>query len=117
MDPHDKISDARRLITTCSGLLGSTIANVHPGDEIRLLPGCRMPVIVRRFGERYRLVGSAYIHGLMDDEAILELEKQKKCSSVIYLLIDYSSFHSQLGMENIWITFALMTERSARLKV
>lgn len=76
--PRDKILVGGKLMTTAAGLLGSTICDVLPGDEVHLLPGCRMPLILRRFGDRYRLVGSGYIYGIMDGEASTGLDQERR---------------------------------------
>ncbi|KAK0721812.1 hypothetical protein B0T26DRAFT_623839, partial [Lasiosphaeria miniovina] len=40
------------------------------GDKIVVLPGGRVPFVLRRLGSgRYRLVGEFYVHGMMYGEA------------------------------------------------
>ncbi|CAO2649240.1 Nn.00g066250.m01.CDS01 [Neocucurbitaria sp. VM-36] len=70
-----KATEGRRLISSSSGLIGlapmSTAQDKTCRDEIWLLRGARVPFILRRLSEnRYRIVGEAYVHGLMYGEAV-----------------------------------------------
>ncbi|PCD41064.1 hypothetical protein AU210_003623 [Fusarium oxysporum f. sp. radicis-cucumerinum] len=56
----------RRVIGTDQGLIGLAPAQTLPGDIIVLCRGGKLPLILRPSGERWQLVGDAYIHGLMD---------------------------------------------------
>ena len=51
------------------------------GDEIWLLKGCRVPLVLRErgFGEGYELVGDSLIHGVMFGEVF----DVAKCKQVI----------------------------------
>ena len=40
------------------------------GDELCILYGCSVPVILRKSGAYYTVIGEAYLHGVMDGEAI-----------------------------------------------
>lgn len=51
-----------RLITTTHGRVGMVHAQTRPGDEIWTLVGCGMPVVLRRSGDYYHIVGEAYLH-------------------------------------------------------
>lgn len=54
------------------GYLARGPEDTRPGDQIVLLLGLYCPLIVRPTREgRYRIVGSCYVHGLMDNEALL----------------------------------------------
>lgn len=48
--------------------LGNGPKGARIGDEIVLIWGVSMPLIVRRYGARYRLIGFADIEGMMDSE-------------------------------------------------
>jgi hypothetical protein len=66
-----------RLFTTCAGYVGACICNVCPGDEVFLLHGCRMPVVLRPMFESrdvYRLQGGVYIACIMKGETFTQLE-------------------------------------------
>lgn len=48
------------------------IANDALGDDVFILLGCKVPVILRpRYSEVYELIGCCYLHGVMDGEALL----------------------------------------------
>lgn len=55
----------RRLFTSTDGLIGLAPPDAVPGDEIVLLQGGRVPVILRPEGSNYRIIGEAYVHGAM----------------------------------------------------
>lgn len=59
----------RKLFISTKGFLGYTTEVAEPGDEIWLIARCKMPVILRRFEGGYRLIGEAYVHGLMQGQA------------------------------------------------
>jgi len=59
----------RRLITTAEGHLGLAPQNVRTGDIIVILD-CPFPVILRRVGEKYTLIGEGFVHGIMNGEAM-----------------------------------------------
>ncbi|KAL8382349.1 hypothetical protein RB595_006236 [Gaeumannomyces hyphopodioides] len=83
----------RKLFLTEKGYLGLGAANVWAGDSVCILPGARVPVILRQmvdegrpvnteYGPAYKLVGDSYIHGIMDGEAVTATG-----SAVVSLLI------------------------------
>ncbi|KAK3987685.1 heterokaryon incompatibility protein 6,OR allele [Cladorrhinum sp. PSN332] len=64
----------RVMVKTAKGYVGLTAKGVREGDSVVLFKGGRMPVVVREVegeeGEekRWRLVGDAYVHGIMGGE-------------------------------------------------
>ncbi|KAE8446732.1 hypothetical protein EG329_011637 [Mollisiaceae sp. DMI_Dod_QoI] len=63
----------RRLFRTKENYLGIGPQSLEEGDEVWVLAGARVPFILRRDGkgdEKWRLVGEAYVHGIMNGEAI-----------------------------------------------
>lgn len=61
---------SKRLIATIRGYVGAVPISTRPGDLVSLLPGARVPFILRaRSDGRFRLVGEAYVHGIMQGEA------------------------------------------------
>ncbi|KAK0099322.1 hypothetical protein ONS95_006318 [Cadophora gregata] len=54
--------------TTVKGYMGQGLQGIKAGDEILLVAGVSRPLIARRMGERYRLIGQAYVHGVMYGE-------------------------------------------------
>jgi hypothetical protein len=66
-----------RFFTTCAGYIGACICNICPGDEVFLLHGYRMPVVLRLLVESrdvYRLQGGVHIPGVMRGEAFAKLQ-------------------------------------------
>ncbi|KAE9363365.1 HET-domain-containing protein [Stipitochalara longipes BDJ] len=61
----------RRMIRTeKKGYIGLVSGDVRNGDEIWLLEGSKVPLIIRNQTEGYnQLIGDAYIHGIMYGEA------------------------------------------------
>lgn len=68
------IQQFRRLFSTDQAWLGTGHQSSQVGDEIWLLQGLDVPVVLRRRGDNaYHLVGEAYVHGLMvDAEKLLD---------------------------------------------
>jgi Heterokaryon incompatibility protein (HET) len=60
----------RRLILTKTGYLGVTSNHVEPGDLVTILEGGELPFVLRKITNHFVLIGEAYIHGIMDGEAI-----------------------------------------------
>jgi hypothetical protein len=50
------------------------------GDVVCILAGCGMPIVLRPVASQksrsYRVVGAAYVHGVMDGEAVIESAKR-----------------------------------------
>ena len=59
----------RRIARTSKGYLALAPAATEPGDRIALLAGGRAPLVVRSKGDDWQLVGSVYVHGIMNGEA------------------------------------------------
>lgn len=60
---------------TQSGYFATVPPVTRLNDEIWIIQGCRLPVVLRRnedarLGGEYRLVGACYVHGIMDGEAL-----------------------------------------------
>lgn len=85
----------RRFFVTEGGYIGNGPPRVRPGDEIYVLPGGKMPFVLRRgtmgeigssldsdFQSHHKLVGDCYVHGIMDGEAMTDFEKR---SCIVYL--------------------------------
>jgi hypothetical protein len=66
----------RRLGRGEDGSLVLLPENAEIGDRVVLVKGGRQPLVLRRDGSggqgRYRFVGEAYLHGLMDGERFEE---------------------------------------------
>jgi hypothetical protein len=59
----------RRAFVTKRGYLGIGPVHLEPGDSIVILLGAAVPFVLRNVDEeKYKLVGEAYVHGVMDGE-------------------------------------------------
>jgi hypothetical protein len=65
----------RRLVTTVNGYLGTAPDAVQEGDIIAIVFGCNFPVVLRKCGDLYRVLGESYIDGVMDGELVEAKEK------------------------------------------
>ncbi|KAN0089671.1 HET domain containing protein [Hyaloscypha variabilis] len=71
----------RRVVRTERGYLGLASHATEVGDDVMIGKGSSVPLIMRRCGEKgdeFRLVGDAYIHGIMNGEAFDE----RKCQTI-----------------------------------
>jgi hypothetical protein len=50
--------------------IGIACGSPEPGDIIAVLIGCRAPVVLRPAGQRYQVIGDAYVYGFMRGEAL-----------------------------------------------
>jgi len=64
------IMTERKYFVSASGYLGMGPSGATSGDFIVLMFGCKMPYILRPIGGKYRFIGDAYVHGIMDGELI-----------------------------------------------
>lgn len=62
----------RRLFGTENGRIGLAPAAARVDDVIAVLPGCSVPMVLRRSGGRWKLVGECYMHGIMYGEILDE---------------------------------------------
>ena len=64
-----------RLFFTANGFVGNGPAAMEPGDSISILAGGPLPYVLRPVPEAacpntFELVGSCYVHGIMDGQAV-----------------------------------------------
>jgi hypothetical protein len=57
------------MALTASGMLGLFPPLTRPGDEICVLDGFTIPVVLRKHDNGYQHVGGCYVDGLMEGEA------------------------------------------------
>ena len=73
---HDGIVDSmtwhRRLFVTKKGHLGLVAAAAGVGDHVCILAGSQMPMVLHAVQDKWLFVGQAYVHGIMDGEAVSE---------------------------------------------
>jgi hypothetical protein len=58
----------RKIIISKKGYVGLGHAQCQVGDQICLLGGCSVPVILRELGMNHIVIGEAYVHGIMNGE-------------------------------------------------
>ena len=76
----------RHLFVTKDGLIGTAPMDTDRGDEVWILYGCNIPVILRKLGsDRWRFIGECYVHGYMYGEVEGELRTGKRQSSTVTL--------------------------------
>jgi len=83
---RDRTATFGRLFTTCNGYVGVAIGSLVPGDEIFLLNGCPMPVILRQSRYcpgAYEFLGGVCIPGVMRGEAFAQLQGQGQIPQII----------------------------------
>lgn len=68
----------RVLFITTQGYMGLCSAGVEKGDLVSILLGCDMPILLRKRDENHhlRVIGEAYVHGIMDGEAVKGLTRE-----------------------------------------
>lgn len=71
----DAMTSVRRLIITRKGFVGMGPAYLEINDMICIMPGSRMPLVLRSSSSKWTFVGQAYVHDIMDGEAIDELQR------------------------------------------
>ena len=59
----------KSFIVTGRGMFGMSATETQKGDPVVVLAGLRLPVILRRVGASFRVIGHAYVDGLMNGEA------------------------------------------------
>jgi hypothetical protein len=60
----------RRFFATTTGSMGLGPGSMQAGDLVVVLRGGSLPFILREFDGDYQLIGPAYVHGIMDGEAV-----------------------------------------------
>ena len=68
----------RELFITTQGYMGLCSAGVEKGDLVSVLLGCDMPILLRERDKSHylRVIGEAYVHGIMDGEAVKGLTRE-----------------------------------------
>ena len=64
------IAKNRQFAVTKKGYMGWVPPHAQKGDKVCLLFGGQVPYIIRPQGKEYRFLGEAYIHGIMNGEAL-----------------------------------------------
>ena len=70
-----RLSTARKVCVTSNGYLGRVVYGSVIGDKICMFFGASVPFVLReRDDGGFMFVGEAYVHGLMDGEALKEFD-------------------------------------------
>jgi hypothetical protein len=64
----------RELLITKEGYLALGPETTQPGDIIAIFLGCQVPVVVRQQADHYEFIGTCYVHGIMQGEALAGLD-------------------------------------------
>ncbi|KAF2818752.1 HET-domain-containing protein [Ophiobolus disseminans] len=67
--PESLLPNHRRMARSQKGYVGLVPRLTREGDWIVVCEGGKLPLVVRREGEEWVLVGEAYVHGVMGGEA------------------------------------------------
>ncbi|KAL8926894.1 MAG: hypothetical protein Q9208_002703 [Pyrenodesmia sp. 3 TL-2023] len=65
-----RIARNRKFCITKKRYMGWCPFDTKPGDRVCILFGGQTPYVVRKQGNGYRLLGEAYLHGVMDGEVL-----------------------------------------------
>jgi hypothetical protein len=65
----------RSFFVTADGYMGLSPLFAERGDLICVLLGCSVPMIIRKCGTNYVVVGDAYVYGMMEGEVMKQVEK------------------------------------------
>lgn len=66
------VTMARRLVVCEKGFLGMAASRARKGDLVVVLLGCSIPLVLRKHGEDFELIGECYLDGFMDGECLEE---------------------------------------------
>jgi hypothetical protein len=65
---HIQWMQGRQFGLTGLGRIGLLPISAKVGDSVGLFAGCRVPFVLRKSEGSYRIVGDAYLHGVMNGE-------------------------------------------------
>ncbi len=66
----EKSMGNRTFFTTVGGRMGLGSYHACVGDVVTVLLGCPFCIVLRPFRQQYKLVGGAYVHGVMHGELV-----------------------------------------------
>ena len=73
----------RRFLVTSAGHVGIGPRCMQHEDVVVVLRGGKLPLILRKKGDGYWVIGAAYVHGIMDGEAV-QLHKARGGSEEVF---------------------------------
>ncbi|KAH6701962.1 hypothetical protein BKA61DRAFT_619977 [Leptodontidium sp. MPI-SDFR-AT-0119] len=62
------ITAGRRMVRLNEGYIALVPGETQVGDQIFLLKGGSVPVVLRQKGDNWEVIGEAYVHGVMRGE-------------------------------------------------
>lgn len=65
---HSQWTQGRQFGVTAQGLMGWFPTSARVGDNVGIFAGCRVPFAMRRWDQGWKVVGDAYVHGVMNGE-------------------------------------------------
>lgn len=71
-EDHAVSTRDRRFLVTKGGFYGMGPQLMQEDDVVALMPGLNVPFVLRPTGDKYKLVGPAYVHGVMRGEVFDE---------------------------------------------
>jgi hypothetical protein len=75
----------RQLFVTSEGNMGLGPLSMRADDMVVVLRGGILPFVLRKIGESYQFKGPAYVHGIMDGEAV-ETSKARNEPEMLFML-------------------------------
>ncbi|KAE9378651.1 hypothetical protein N431DRAFT_146487 [Stipitochalara longipes BDJ] len=82
-----RFCSGRKVFCTKQGMLGLGPAVLRDGDLCCVLFGAQVPCILRNTEGNYKLVGEAYVHGVMKGEAVVDWMIGEKYENKTFKLI------------------------------
>jgi hypothetical protein len=76
---------ARRFFVTKAGSMGLGTPTMEAGDIVAVLYGCGLPVVLRAHGEYHTVLGTCYVDGIMDGEAVRKFHAQGRKEDVFII--------------------------------
>ena len=55
--------------------MGLAPPGAQTGDRVCVFLGGEVPFVLRKKDDRYKFIGESYVHGIMDEEVMVQLEK------------------------------------------
>lgn len=65
----------RRIFTASNGKIGKGWNTIKRGDLICVILGCDVPLVLRPVGDQYELIGDCYMDGIMEGQAMKDVEE------------------------------------------
>jgi hypothetical protein len=83
---HKLLEMQRHIFVTDEGYIGMAPLEARRGDEIWILSGCSIPILLRRLNVKcWQVVGECYIHGFMYGEVLELVNAGKRVTSTVIL--------------------------------